>query len=72
MEKICITEFIWVMISNSFSWMISVNGCGSCGSALSRQEAIKKILNSSRLSDKQKSIIENSRVKKSGEQLELF
>jgi len=74
-ERIDIEPFIFILISkikSKYYWLLSVNGVGSCGSSISKSEAIEYISNSSRLSENQRSILLNN--KKSNEliQLELF
>ncbi len=74
-ERIEIEPFVFIFLKITgygLKWMLSINGCGSCGSALSKDLAIDNILKSSRLSKSQREFLENIQIKQSGEQLELF
>lgn len=81
-ERIFLNDFVWIILSPRetsigllFKWMLSIDGVGSCGAAISRNMAIKKILKSERLSEKlqkELEVIFKERKIERFDQLELF
>lgn len=74
-ERIEIESYVFILLSyvnKIVKWMICIDGIGSCGSSESKEEAIIYILESSRLTQKQKNFIQKDRNKYNNCQLELF